>query len=118
MHLRRFVLSLILLIPWLATAVMAANDLKLSYVVDANGKRVDAAMTRDGKATTGEIFVDSNGTVGFIDCDRKLISVDLTNVVKTDKNCSLMSSSLSKSHRDQIHVWRPRTGDPELFSSR
>ncbi|PDS69638.1 hypothetical protein [Rhizobium phaseoli] len=105
MHVLRLVFTLVLLLP-IATACMA-DGLQLSYLVDSDGKRVGAALTRDGKAVAGEIFVDSNGTVGFIDCDRKLISVDLTNVAKTSANCVLAPAKWSRSIYSQLLQKRP-----------
>jgi hypothetical protein len=81
-------IALCFLLPAAAGAAVAQSGPNLSYIVDDAGRRIGASiMTADGGALSGEVFVDSRGNVGLIDCERRHIAFELAEVHPAQENC-------------------------------
>ncbi|WP_136616994.1 MULTISPECIES: hypothetical protein [Mesorhizobium] len=101
----------VILLLLLATVEQGSAD-ELSFMVDSSGNRLGATLELGDQAMPGEIFVDSRGDVGFIDCGGTHIALDLAKVRKNSQNCSHHRSEWSGSIFKHVTVVKNAIEEP------
>ncbi|WP_156938279.1 hypothetical protein [Mesorhizobium sp. WSM3626] len=112
--------ALLFIMSFLLAATLApafGSELGLSYIVDSDGNRIGATLQNADGLLLGEIFVDSEGNVGFIDCGKTHVIFDLAKIQRTSRNCKFAESKWSGSiYRHIVDVKKPIELQPGQLS--